>query len=327
MKHLTPEQRMTVENMHLITSDQMQAIEVALALVVAAIIERAYAALVQALRSLSLTINQKVSLVRDLTAASVLDMREQVPPYVDDLVGVAVERALISATLMTTTAHEVIIEAVRVIGGQDRGSIVTAVTEEVIAGAKATALHPVSGFGNAAVLAGLGASFAQAGAVAVSVDAALSATEVPQAIAPGPRAQILARAVATRTDNIVSVALGDRMGVNRYVNIGVPDFIQCDTCWLASEQDQPLTLEEWNSRVLIGRFRPVPWQRRVKVRRVSARVVRAPQRHRRCRCRLSAYNLTDELGIAMTGRRYGEVEAFLKSQYGTARERGVIQFR
>lgn len=327
MKHLTPEQRMTVENMHLVTSDQMQMIESALTLVVAAIIARAYDALVSALRTMVLTINDKVALVREIAAAAVLDLRDEIPPYIDDLVGVAVERSLISAALMTTSKAETIIAAARNAGIDDRGSIVAAVTEEVIASAKATALHPIAGFGNAAMMAGLGAAFAPAAQVAALLDESVALDVVPEAIASAGRATIIARAAATRTDNVVSVMFGDRMDINRYVNIGVPDQIQCDTCWLASEQDQPLTLDQWNSHVLIGRFRPVPWQARVKVRNVHARVARVPQRHRHCRCRLSAYDLTDELGIAMTGRRYGEVEAFLRSQYGTARERGVIQFR
>lgn len=327
MTHLTPEQKMSVENMHLVTSDQLQMIESALALVIAAIVERAYVALVHLLKTLTLSINDMVVLIREVTADAVLEMRDQIPPYVDEMVGVAIERALVSAALMTTAVPEAIIAAARQIGSVDRGDIVTAVTEEVIAGAKATALHPVGGFARAALVSGIGASFHVAATIAAKVDEALPDGVVPEPIATTERAKILARAVATRTDNVISVAFGDRIGVKKYVNIGVPDEIQCDTCWLASEQTQPLTLQEWNDSTLEGRFRPVPWQKRVKVRMVSSRIARVPQRHRHCRCRLSAYDLTDEAGIAMTGRRYGVVEEFLKSQYGVAREKGVIQFR
>lgn len=308
MRHLTPDQRLLIEDMHRVTSDQLQALETALAFLVAAVIQNAYDAVALALKVGGLALDEIVGLLRQIIAATEADLAATTAPFVAEMFHVALERAAVSAVVMTGAHTDALIEAVAGMDGVDRAAIVTEVTAEMVGTLKATALHPVAGFPPGVIPI-------QAAVIAAKLDPEFSDLAVLSQIAPGQRALVLSRAVATRTDNVVSVGLSDRIGVHEFVNIGVPDHVQCNTCWLASAQDAPLSLDEWQGQVLDGRFRPTPWKTFKKVSFVRAQIVHTPQRHRHCRCRLSAYDLSDERSIKTTSDRYDQIEAFLKSQY------------
>jgi hypothetical protein len=318
VKHLTPEQRIAFDEINRQTSAALESQEIAVRDIVEAAVNGAYRDLNTVLKAHpDITIVDLVAVITTLIGVYLADVASKARPFIEQMFLIALERATVGAALLTNAYDAAIHQAFTEMRDSEALTFAAAINDDLAQGIKATAFWPSVGFVGAAIVAGLGPSRVMRAAQQIE-DAEpefFIGKKEPADIAPGPRSVILSRATSTRMDNIVSVRFGDRLGLSKYVNIGVPDHVQCDTCWLSSEQD-PLTLHEWQQLVVDGRFRPTEWKKIQKVTFVSARKCKTPLRHPHCRCRLSATSEIDEAGRVTTGRRYQAIEDFLNSQEG-----------
>jgi len=321
VKHLTPEQRAAFDELNRQTSAALESQEIALRGVVEAAIDGAYRDLVGVLKANpGISVTSLVAFLAGLIAVYLEQIAANARPYVEQMFLIGLERAAVGAALLTTADDAAIEQAFLEMRNSESLTFAATINDDLVQGVKATAFWPSVGFVGAAMVAGIGPERVLRAAQQIE-DAEPEfyiAKREPADIAPGPRSVVLSRAASTRMDNIVSVRFGDRLGLSKYVNIGVPDRVQCNTCWLSSEQD-PLTIHEWQALVVDGRFRPTEWKKLQKVTFVDARKCGTPLRHPHCRCRLSATSDMDQRGRVTTGRRYQAIEQFLNEQVGMVR--------
>lgn len=97
------------------------------------------------------------------------------------------------------------------------------------------------------------------------------------------RARMLVRSESNQILNTAGVLFNERGGITTFRNFGIGDERQADTCWMASLAEAQ-TIEKWSTYEAGPMERPVPWQKRVKVRQIPRQYVGPTGRHPQCRC-------------------------------------------
>ena len=99
------------------------------------------------------------------------------------------------------------------------------------------------------------------------------------------RARMVVRTESNQILNTAGVLFNEQAGISTFRNFGIGDDRQADTCWMASLAE-PMKMDRWAKYEAGPMERPVPWQKRVKVRLVPRQFVGPAGRHPQCRCQM-----------------------------------------
>lgn len=99
------------------------------------------------------------------------------------------------------------------------------------------------------------------------------------------RARMLVRSESNQILNTAGVLFNEQAGIDTFQNFGIADERQSDICWMASLAE-PMKIDQWAKYEAGPMERPVPWQKRVKVRLVERQLVGPAGRHPSCRCQM-----------------------------------------
>lgn len=115
-----------------------------------------------------------------------------------------------------------------------------------------------------------------------------SLSELPPSgnrLSASARSLMVVRSESNQVLNTAGVLFNQEAGIDNFRNFGIGDDRQSDVCWLACLAPA-MTLEKWATYEAGPKMRPVPWQKRVKVRLVPRQVVDVAGRHPNCRCQM-----------------------------------------